>query len=140
MRTLNVPPFVRYQLPVLLWAGAIFVASSIPSKDFPDVEIFRYDKLIHLAVYGVLGFLVHRALSRQTRFPMLARSAGLWTVLLCVFYGMTDEFHQSFVPGRDMSVFDLMADSFGALASIGVVWLTHRSVKQVLQRGPDGPD
>jgi VanZ family protein len=121
MRTVTTRSFLRYQAPVLVWMALIFIASSIPSGSFPDVSIFRYDKLIHLIIYGVLGFLMHRALSRQSRFPLLARWAALWSVLFCVLYGVSDEFHQSFVPGRDMSGYDLIANTAGALLSAVIV-------------------
>jgi VanZ family protein len=121
MRTVTSRSFLRDQAPVLVWMALIFIASSIPSGTFEDVTIFRYDKLIHLVIYGVLGFLMHRALSRQSRFPLLARWAALWSVLFCVLYGVSDEFHQSFVPGRDMSGYDLIANTGGALLSAVIV-------------------
>jgi VanZ family protein len=121
MRKVTSYSFLRYQAPVLVWMALIFTASSIPTSNFPDVSIFRYDKLIHLVIYGVLGFLMHRALSRQSHFPLLARWAALWSVLFCVLYGVTDEFHQSFVPGREMSGYDLIANTVGALLSALIV-------------------
>jgi VanZ family protein len=121
MRTVTSRAFLRDQAPVLVWMALIFTASSIPSGRFPDVSIFRFDKLIHLVIYGVLGFLMHRALSRQSRFPLLARWAALWSVLFCVLYGVSDELHQSFVPGRDMSGYDLIANTAGALLSAVIV-------------------
>lgn len=137
MRTVNRYSFVRDQLPALLWMGLIFIASSIPSQRFPDLGLFRYDKLIHLVIYGVLGFLLHRALSRQARFPTLARWSGVWTVVLCVLYGVSDEFHQSFVPGRDMSVYDLIANTVGALLSMAIVRLGQRNRRGGEEVGAD---
>lgn len=127
MREVKPPSFLRDQAPALLWMGLIFIASSIPSAEYSNLGLFRFDKLIHLVVYGVLGFLIHRALSRQTRFPSISRFAGIWTVLLCVLYGITDEFHQSFVPGREMSGYDMIANTAGAFLSMAVVrWNTRQ--------------
>ncbi len=52
----------------------------------------------------------------------------LWTALLVIIltglYGAVYELHQSFVPGRDASVFDWLADVLGAVA--GVFWYLRR--------------
>jgi VanZ family protein len=50
------------------------------------------------------------------------RRGGYWfPFLLTVFYGATDEYHQSFVPTRDASFLDLAADAIGGL--LGIVWI-----------------
>ncbi len=118
--------FAWFQLPLFLWALAIFVASSIPGADFPDSPIFSHDKILHFIVYFGFGYLLERALYNQNRFPMLARHSHLATLLIAVLYGASDEFHQFFVPGRTMDIFDLMADTTGAAVAIAVVWLLNR--------------
>jgi VanZ family protein len=115
--------FTRYQLPAFLWAVVIFISSSIPSTMMPTLKIFDYDKLIHCGIYFLLAFFTYRALRYQTRFPSLARRALLWTVLLIMVYGASDEFHQYFVPGRQADVFDLMADTTGACVLVVGVWV-----------------
>jgi VanZ family protein len=47
-------------------------------------------------------------------------------VLLVIVYGASDEFHQYFVPGRQADVFDLMADSLGAVVLVAGVWVWER--------------
>ncbi len=118
--------FAWFQLPLFLWALAIFAASSIPGADFPDSPIFSHDKILHFIVYFGFGYLLERALYHQNRFPMLARHSHLATLLIAVLYGASDEFHQFFVPGRTMDIFDLMADTTGAAVAIAVVWLLNR--------------
>jgi VanZ family protein len=44
-------------------------------------------------------------------------------VLFCLLFGISDEFHQAFIPGRVVSAWDVAADSFGALL---VVCLWYR--------------
>ena len=58
-------------------------------------------------------------MARGSRYP------ATWALVLAVLYGATDEFHQSFVPGRDMSVSDLMVDLIGASAALLIVTLLH---------------
>lgn len=73
------------------------------------------DYLLHFSVYGILGFFLYRALGGGVR-------GVLGAALLGAFYGLTDELHQSFVPGRDPSVSDWIADAAGSgLLSI-VTW------------------
>jgi len=89
----------------LAWAALIFAASSQPgsSVGLPP----PWDKLAHLIAYAVLAGLLHAA--------GLARR---WAFALAVLYGASDEWHQSFVPGRDASLGDLLADAVGALAAL----------------------
>ena len=95
------------------WAFLIFVLSSIPGASFPASKLFSYDKLLHSGVYAVLGAFCFLALRRTLshRPSVLVLIAGA----LCTLYGVTDEVHQMFVPGRSPDVRDVMADSFGGL-------------------------
>jgi VanZ family protein len=117
-----------YYLPPIIWALAIFVGSSIPSKDFPDLKIFSYDKLLHFGVFFVLAILTYRAFAHQRRYPLLAGRALLLTFFATFAYGATDELHQFLVPGRTPDIFDLAADSTGvALALLFLlIWRKRR--------------
>lgn len=94
--------------PPALWLLAIFVSSSWPNPDPPDVP--QGDKAVHLALYGVLAFLVGRAEPTLARVPVRA----LATVLTCSAIAAVDEWHQRFIPGRSPSAGDWAADSIGA--------------------------
>jgi len=54
--------FLRYHLPPLLWAAALFVASSIPSDELPPLVGRVWDKLLHAVAFGFLALLVERSL------------------------------------------------------------------------------
>jgi VanZ family protein len=99
---------VRLWLPVVAWALVIFAFSSIPhlgtDLGFWDT-ILR--KLAHTTEYAVLGALLVRA----TRRPNVA-------VVLGVLYAASDEFHQTFVPGRHGSPIDVAIDSIGLALGI----------------------
>ncbi len=108
--------------------GLIFIASSIP-----DVQALPggvSDKTAHFWVYGVLGLLTYRALAADTLAGLTIPRAVL-SVLIALAYGISDEFHQSFVPGRSPDVFDVIADTAGAAGAVLVLlvagyWLRRR--------------
>ena len=95
------------------WAAVIFAISPSPNP-FPFVPqgILSQDKLIHAAVYALLGAFLRVALG-GTRLSR--RSAILLAVAIATVYGVTDEVHQRFVPGRESSAADLVADAVGAI-------------------------
>jgi VanZ family protein len=99
-------------VPALAYALLIFALShqSNPLPFLPK-EIFLHDKLLHAAEYAVLGGLLVPALRMAGLRPTAALFAA---VILASFFGASDEFHQSFVPGRDADVADWMADTLGA--------------------------
>lgn len=100
--------------PVVGLMLAIFVLSSQSSLPQPPGSIS--DKVAHALAYGVLGALWYRALAGG-RASGLTLRRGLIAVLGATAYGVTDELHQSFVPGRTMELADLRADALGALTA-----------------------
>ena len=88
----------------------------------PDVGLLQNDKVAHALVYAVLGGLCCVAL-RQTK-PMPKRRLVLLAALFSTAYGLTDEFHQLFVAGRNADLRDVMADGVGGLlgASLAAVF------------------
>ena len=106
--------FSVYQLPALIWAIAIFVQSSFSSITPPPIGGIYSDKLAHAVVYAILGYLTTRAFQNSSS-SKLAERAILWSIIACIFYGMSDEIHQYFVPGRYADIADLLADSVGVL-------------------------
>lgn len=93
----------------VLVAGVIFAASSRGRIAAPDVA--NVDKYGHFLVYGLLGTLICRALGDR-------RWAAVWALAMASAYGVTDEFHQSFVPGRSSEAADWLADTSGAALAI----------------------
>ncbi|MFB0527055.1 MAG: VanZ family protein [bacterium] len=104
--------FLRLWLPVGLWCGAIFYLSSLPNLATPwgmwDI-ILR--KIAHITEYGILAFLVWRAISRSIKIN-LARTYA-WSGALSLLYAISDEIHQNFVPTRNGSAFDVLIDALG---------------------------
>ena len=94
--------------------GLIFFASSIPGNKIPSLFSFQ-DIAFHLCVYAALAFLFIRALKISFTDFSLARAISI-TIIFGIIYGLGDEFHQSFVAGRDASLFDLFIDTAGTFA------------------------
>ncbi len=90
-----------YLAAALLYMAAIFALSSLPGSaaGIPP----PWDKLAHFLEYAVLGFL-------------LGRGTGQFDLALAIaaLYGLSDELHQAFVPGREASILDWLADALGA--------------------------
>ncbi len=108
----------RAWLPALAWAGTIFFLSSRSTlPDGPDL-IPHFDKVAHFSAYTLLGLLLAHAV-RATGLPLVAAVALGW------LYGVSDEFHQSFVPGRNVDVWDWVADALGVLVGVYLFKLWH---------------
>lgn len=105
--------FVKYQLPAILWAMLIFGLSSIPSLSTPKIGIKPTDKLAHIIEFGIFGYLITRAFY-HSNFS-LRRYSIVLGITLGILYAFLDEFHQSLVPGRCVSLGDVVADSLGVL-------------------------
>jgi VanZ family protein len=116
--------FFTHWLPVLAYISVIFVLSAQPNLK-PPITFTNSDKFYHTLEYLGLGVLLQRAV-RDAVFPRgLLFAAGVaWLVGASI--GASDEFFQSFIPGRDSSVFDWLADAKGvALAQLIVLWFAN---------------
>lgn len=93
--------------PVAIYVLLILVVSSVPSLRPPDSGP-GLDKLAHVIEYGILGFLLRRAIT--------VRGVVGWllTIGIAAVVGAVDELYQSTVPGRLSSVNDWLADLVGA--------------------------
>ncbi|MDY0341509.1 MAG: VanZ family protein [Coriobacteriia bacterium] len=101
----------------LVWMGAIFVISSLPGGSLPSGG---YGGPGHFGGYLVLGALYFIALGGRQR----GWQAVALAVLLASLYGVTDEFHQSFVPGRVPDPADWITDTAGATAGAAIAFAT----------------
>jgi VanZ family protein len=117
-----------YWLPVALYAGAIFYLSSQPhpEKQLPSFLLEDVnDKVLHAVEYGILALVCYRAF-RWGAGPLVARQALVLAIVTASVFGITDEVHQFFVPFRESSWQDWLADTIGA--AIGALsWRFIRS-------------
>jgi VanZ family protein len=96
-------------------AAAIFLGSSTRSSNLPGPFPPGTDKVLHAVVYAALGALIARAWWRRARQPITRLRLVLWAALMATGYGLSDEIHQLFVPGRHFDLADLAADALGAV-------------------------
>lgn len=127
-------------LPATIWASVIWALSSTPGGSPPPwlVELRqRFGALIpadlsflHVPVYALLALLLAFALQAAPTRPR----RYLWAAGISIAYGLLDEYHQSFVPGRDVSVLDLLYDALGTAIGLGVhaLFLCWRAKQKAL--------
>jgi VanZ family protein len=96
---------------VIYWLSSL---SHVPGTEYV------WDKLLHAVGYAGLGVLALRAF--HGGFERLRRTPTLSAAVVVVLWGISDEFHQSFVPGRDASVGDVAADMVGFVIAVLLVW------------------
>jgi len=106
-----------------IYCGIIFYFSSLSTLPISERMFPFEDKLQHGSAYAILGWLAWRAFThRITRLPLLATVAFLFTSM----YGISDEWHQSFVPERDPDIWDWGADSTGGLITVLLLYYRAR--------------
>lgn len=112
---------------VILYGGLIFWGSS---QTIPELVsgVSYLDRVAHLIEYGLLAFLIYRA-CRVTPGKWLEQHIILVVILSSVLYGASDEFHQYFVPGREMSSSDFLFDSLGSV--LVTVLMSLLATKQI---------
>lgn len=111
---------LKFWLPVYLYAVFIFVLSAIPELPQIGPDVPNSDKFFHMLEYGIFGLLLARAFKNSSS-QFLMGNFLILTCLVSCLYGITDEFHQSFVPGRESNVWDVLFDTIGAFFGC-VVW------------------
>lgn len=118
-----------YIIPIVLYSCLIFYLSNQPRLPMPDLGILGWDKLIHFAAYFLYGILMQMAVI-AVAVKKTQKNQIFIVILLCSLYAFSDEYHQSFVPGRDADIYDVLADLLGALTSL----LLYKRIGQIVKR------
>jgi VanZ family protein len=118
--------FLFYFLPAAGYAALIFTLSSF-AMDIEELRpVLTFDKLLHLVEYYALGYLLMRIFTTSD-VPLLAASPVAAAILVGSAYGLSDEIHQYFVPGRDCSFLDFLFDAAGvSLAAFTYSTVRHK--------------
>lgn len=111
----------RRFIPVTLVMGVIFFLSHQPGDKISLPDIVNIDKVLHGLIYAALGLSALFSLSPawRQRHPV---AASCVLVVFCLCFGVSDEFHQSFVPGRSVSGGDVIADTVGGVVALVGDW------------------
>ena len=120
--------------PVVLVMALIFVASGTPGRDLPSFGAWNLlaTKGGHMTGYALLAASCLRGLVRTRS---VSRRLVILALVLTGCYAVTDEFHQSFTPGRTPSVVDVGIDIAGGATGAGI-WMLVRRVRRQFQ-SPD---
>jgi VanZ family protein len=104
------------------FCGLIYWLSN--QSSLPDIQVVEWqDKVHHMTAYGVMSVCAWRAFRHHIQSPRLLALAAAF---FCSLYGISDEFHQSFVPGRSVEVADWLADTSGAVLAQLALFRLHR--------------
>ena len=117
-----------YVAPLLLYCLLIFCLSA--QSDLGRLSPFPVpDKIAHLLVYTGFGFLLMRMLVFLKPEQDVVRQL-IWVLSAALLYGLSDEVHQYFVPGREFSWMDLLADGAGGYlgARLWMVFVRERKL------------
>lgn len=114
-------------VPMATVMGTIFLLSHQPGDTLHLPTFPGSDKVAHMVAYATLALTVlwllgKRGLERK-------KAAVLLTVCFCLLYGISDEFHQSFIPHRSVSALDIVADVTGAML-IAAFWFFNEQVRR----------
>ncbi len=111
--------------PLIIYWIILAIATSVPTQKFP--ELFETsDKIKHLVAYFLLAVLFSLFLHFQQKHKYLSKNYLAATILIISFYGMIDEIHQYFIPGRYFDLLDWLANFIGTILGSGITYLFIR--------------
>ena len=108
---------VLRMVPLAVAMGTIFFLSHQPGDELSLPAFPGSDKVAHGLAYGTLGAAVYFAFADRRKIAYSWTIAAI-AITITLGYGILDEFHQSFVPGRDVSGGDILADFLGGCVGI----------------------
>lgn len=100
-------------IPLAIYWVVIFTLTTIPGPSLPKVFVDLGDKAKHFIAYTVLAVLVTLALRVQNKYFKLKEEYLKFAILFTAVYGIFDEFHQLFIPGRSFDLYDYAMDLLG---------------------------
>jgi VanZ family protein len=121
-KRIQIPELIfSFWIPVILWAVLIFYFSSeaLPATSRFYWKDFVVKKTAHVVEYFVFAALLYRAMVNS---GLNKKKSGIYTVIFCIAYALTDEYHQSFTPGREPKLRDVVFDTIGASLAIYYLW------------------
>ena len=124
-RGLHLTPRVGSWLCLIVWCMGIFALSAQSHLEISNHELldFILRKIAHACVFGVLLVLASMTLRQE---GMEVRRARLLALVFTLLYAVSDEYHQSFVPGRFGTIRDVGIDTAGALIALGLLAVHSR--------------
>lgn len=116
-----------YRIILIIWTIMMITLSSVPGLSPPPGLPTTSDKVVHFIEYAIWAFLFLSMLKQENRIDNVWNSFRT-TLLLGVIFGLLDEIHQGFIPGRERDMLDLLAD-FGGLLLTSVIFSLVYQIK-----------
>ena len=104
---------------LILVCICIFLFSNQPGVESTKLASNLFvRKLGHFSEYAILGFFAFSNIFQIEREKIRLETSFFISFLFCFSYAVSDEFHQTFVIGRDGNFMDVLIDSGGVLFGI----------------------
>lgn len=118
--------------PVVVWMAVIFFFSGIPDLESGLKYDFILRKMAHITEYFILTFLLYRAF--KGAFNINGFYIFVFPSLTAFLYTISDEMHQSFVPGRTCAIRDVLIDSVGIIGFCVVIkaFTANQKIKEAV--------
>ncbi len=123
---MNLKKRILFSLPAFAFMAVIFILSSLQNVHIPQLSFQLGDKLLHLTAYFVLGIALHFFFLGNF-LNLSDKKIILWILIVGAIYGVTDEVHQYYVPGRQLEFLDWVADILGIAISLSL----YKSLKKL---------
>ncbi len=112
-----------FRIILIVYLFLILALSSIPGRALPDINLFSFDKLLHIIEYFILAFLVINAI----KIP--STTIIIWIIIIGTAYGGFNEIWQGLIATRFTSVYDAIANGIGmilgSIVTYNYLLLTH---------------
>lgn len=111
--------FFKYLYPSFLWAAFIFLLTLTSGKEFPEVTLISFDKLIHVFMFIVQSYLLMRGFIRQSAVMALRYSPVIFAFLISILLGAFTELMQAYLlADRAGDIYDFIANCIGTGAGV----------------------
>jgi len=117
--------FLKYHAPALFYAILILILSSTSRMNPSGLEIEGLDKIAHFLEYAIFAVLVFRSFMHLSSKISL-KLAVILSFVFIILFAIADETYQSYVPGRDSSIYDIIFDLLGSFLILFFLWFRHK--------------
>lgn len=117
--------FFIYHLPVILYAAAIILVSSLRKLPDPGIQLTGLDKIAHILEYALFAALAFRSFSHLSG-SIGPKTAVYLSLVFVISFAALDEYFQHFIPGRSSDPADILADTGGAAFVLAYLWYRQK--------------
>jgi len=122
LKELEKNQFIPFAIVVLI-AIEIFFYSTLPGGGAGEISKLNLSMLYHFCIFFLFSFFLLMTLKGRNKINW---KYILIALIISIFYSISDEFHQMFVPGRSSTIRDILFNTAGSLFAIGVYWFVGK--------------